>query len=205
MKKRGPLRSAAVEMVIECPHCEGEVSIPADVETVSCPECGRDLQARAQRAYARGYAYFLQARELAERFDKPGFGRANQSEQGELRRLYQLAYSGLQVAIQWELPPGQKELTLGMLADISGDFVRQGRVSALEADYWSRVSLRIGFRQQYAQVREELEDSHGGLGGVLTRLRLWPRQLYLRKMLETMDEKVAELEQRIQFANPPQI
>ncbi len=204
--KRKPfLRTAKQDVVTLCPYCEEEIIIPADIEAISCPHCDQELQAPAQRAYARGYDYFEQALELAERLEQPGFERPSQMVQEQLARLYRLAYSALQVAIQWELPADQKELTVGMLADISSNFQRQGAVSPLEADYWSRVSLRIGYRQQHTELQQQLEDLPSGIRGLFGKLRLWPRQRYLNKMLEVMDEEVAEIEHRIQFVEPPKI
>jgi hypothetical protein len=212
--------------VIECPYCQTELEIPEDLDTnrlhadksngealITCTNCERELNVLAQQAYARGCALYLSVREevagvpapqRAGSIFKPAPKIHQVSIENDIIRTCQQAYSGLQVAFQFDLPDEQRENAIEMMAEMTRLFLHRERISPLEASYWTKLMIEQTARHEYKELEQKLSKpkQHRFLG-FLRRWRWQLRYRQLAKALVKLDEQIRDMERLIGFSNPP--
>lgn len=191
------------EDTLACPYCQAELAIGEQDGLCTCGQCGRELQAPAQRAFARGRSSFEEGQACLEaaleRKRRPLYERDNTAALRSLQR----AHSALMEAFRYELPDAQREHAVEMMAEISRVFAQRGIISPSETSYWARVALEQNCLRELDALRAGLASSGRGvwewLAGVHRRLR----RRQLTSALARIEAQLALLEQIIAFADPP--
>ena len=199
-----------------CPVCEADLVISDQVEWVTCPGCGTKLHVRAQQAFARAHAAYLEAEVLADEGHvveprRAGYrakARTNAAPLDEdLVRAYQQAYSGLHVALQHTLVASQQLSGVTMMAEITRRLAPRGMASSLEAEYWTALAIELTVRDELATLEKTL--AAGSKRTWLVRaVQAFPQRLRRRQLLSALRRlrgQVNELEKAIGFLEPPQI
>lgn len=190
---------------VECPVCGAPVELPPEGrDWTRCRSCGSDVQTTAQLALARAEALFGRTHEERERpfvrVGGPGF-RDTRWMQG-----IQRAYSGVQYALQYDLPRHRLERALELMAGISQLLARRGIASQMEAAYWGRVLALRQLRARRADIATRVEAADrrspgGWVRWLWLRLRLWRVDISRR----ATEQQLRGLEGGIDFAEPPRL
>jgi len=189
---------------IECPYCQADLLIPDDSLWYTCQHCQHGLNARAQRAFARGRHSFLSTQaEAASLFGVRGKGYQKPRE-SEVLRAFQQAHSALQEALRIGLAESQREATVEMMVELTRLFVHRQMISPLEAKYWSQLlTEQTVWRECNALEQKLARPGPGGLIGLLRR-GLWQlRRRQLAGALARLDRQIEDLERLIAFVDPP--
>ena len=206
---------AAVSRLIKCPYCHHELLLPGDAEWTTCTSCQHQLNARAQEAYARAKTAFLSVQDFV--LDTtPGKTRDNVYRAkaklnipplaADVIRAYQQAYSGLNIAFQYDLPESQRLSSIEMMAEITRVFAPRAIVSTMEAEYWTKLMIAMTAHDELQSLEERLvRPAHTALPAFLWRWRLRLRQHRLTRALIKLDAKIRELERIIGFLDPPHV
>ena len=205
--------------MIECPYCQTELEIPPGVdindkeEWITCENCQHKLNVLAQQAYMRGRTLYLSVRDevagvpapqRAGSIFKPAPKTRQISIENDIIRTCQQAYSGFQVAFQFELPEEQREDGIEMMAEMTRLFLYRERISPLEASYWTKLMIEQTARQEYEELGQKLaEPQKRRFLGFLRRLRWHLRYRQLAKALVKLDEQIKDIERLIGFSSPP--
>lgn len=199
-----------------CPVCEAELVISGQVEWVTCPGCGTGLHVRAQQAFARAHAAYLEAEVLQEKGHvveprRAGYrakARPNAAPLDEdLVRAYQQVYSGLHVALQHTLVDSQQLSGVTMMAEITRRLVPRGMASSLEAEYWTALAIELTARDELATLEKALAAGPKRTW-VVRAVAALPQRLRRRQLLRALGRlrrQVDELEKAIGFLEPPRI
>lgn len=124
----------------------------------------------------------------------------------EVIRAYQQAYSGLNIAFQYDLPESQKLSGIEMMTEITKIFAPRAIVSDIEAEYWTKLMITITSRNELQRIEERLtQPSYSPPLAFLTRWRLKLRRYQLTQALNKLATKISDLEQTIGFLNPPRV
>ncbi|NLD74514.1 MAG: hypothetical protein GX649_17575 [Chloroflexi bacterium] len=190
---------------VVCPYCGERLEMPFRGHDWSrCRGCGTDVNVSAQLAFLRARRLFHQA----QRAHGVPFVRMHHAagREGDVLRIMQQAYSGLQEAVVHDLPDEQRVQAVEMMAEITRLLARHGQVSVMEVGYWTRVLSLREARQEYAAVEAALDAGRGpGLGGRLAWWRLRYREVRLRAALETLERQIHGLEEGIGFPERPHL
>lgn len=189
---------------IECPYCEQELLIPEDSLWYTCPHCQHGLNARAQRAYARGREWFFSEQEAGAGLYGVRRRGYCQPEEVKVLRAFQRAHSALQEALRIGLAESQREAAVEMMAEITRLFAHRQMISGLEARYWAQLVVEQNSWREYGALEQRLAQPRKG--GLLSFLRHWRWQLRRRQLaraLSGLDRQIQQLEEMIGFVDPP--
>ena len=210
----GLQREAGADL-IKCPYCQTELLLPEDAEWITCESCQHQLNIPAQQAYSRAKAAFLavQDRVMDTTAGKTqgniyrAKAKLNLSPLApDVVRAYQQAYSGLNIAFQYDLPERQRLSGIEMMAEITRLFAPRAIVSSMEAEYWAKLMMAVAARDELQTIEERLtRPSYSALPAFLARWRLQLRRHQLTRALAKLDAKIKELERTIGFLDPPHV
>jgi hypothetical protein len=200
----------------QCPLCETELIFPDEVEWVTCQECGERLDVRAQQAYARAHAAFVEAEEIAaeRHLPEPGRGTYRAKARPDSVPLganqvhaYQQAYFGLRAAFGGALAAEQQLTGVKMLAQITRRLAPRAMASQLEAEYWTRRVFELTAQDELLRIEGQLRTAgeRRGLASALRRLSWRSRRRQLRVTLARLRRQTDDLERAIGFLEPPRI
>jgi len=196
------------EIQFACPHC-GEALDPSDwpdANRIACPHCGETLSLASQRAMDRADAYYRFALSLTTRELRGGKRRPTHfsPRAKDALRAYQRAYTGVEVALQAQIPEEQKARAVEIMAETSQILQMYHMVSGLEARYWVQLMVCQTARDEYRAVCDKLDEANPG---VLRRLLQHPywrvRVFQLKRALARREARLAELERDLGFIDKP--
>lgn len=189
---------------IECPYCEQELLIPEDSLWYTCQHCHHGLNARAQRAYARGRECFFGEQEASAGLYGGRRRDHLQPEEVGVLRAFQRAHSALQEALRMGLAERQREASVEMMAEITRLFAQRQMTSGVEAKYWAQLVVEQNAQREYEELEARLaEPRRGGLLGLLRRWRRQLRRRQLARALVALDKQIQQIEDMIGFVDPP--
>jgi predicted RNA-binding Zn-ribbon protein involved in translation (DUF1610 family) len=196
------------EIEFACPHC-GEALDPSDwpdANRIACPHCGETLSLASQRAMDRADAYYRFALSLTTRELMSGKRRPTHfsPQAKDALRAYQRAYTGVEVALQAQIPEEQKARAVEIMAETSQILQMYHMVSGLEARYWVQLMVCQTARDEYRAVRDKLDASTPGLLARLLQHPYWRLRVFqLKRALARREARLADLERDLGFIDKP--
>jgi hypothetical protein len=200
--------------LIECPYCQNEITLSNQEEWTTCSSCQNKINYPAQQAFTRAEISFTSALELFEQ--NLGTTRRNIYRSkakpdsipldADLIRISQRIYSSLRVALEYDLPPKQKNSAIEMMADVTQLFAPRAITSPMEAEYWTKLMIALTARNEQSDIEEKLSaQTSKKIGDVLRRRRWQRRKNQLTGALTKLETRIQELERAIGFINPPKV
>jgi predicted RNA-binding Zn-ribbon protein involved in translation (DUF1610 family) len=196
------------EIQFACPHC-GEALDPSDwpdANRIACPYCGETLSLASQRAMDRADAYYRFALSLTTRELMGGKRRPTHfsPQAKDALRAYQRAYTGVEVALQAQIPEEQKARAVEIMAETAQILQMYHMVSGLEARYWVQLMVCQTARDEYRAVRDKLDASTPGLLARLLQHPYWRLRVFqLKRALARREARLADLERDLGFIDKP--
>ncbi len=181
---------------------------------MTCPGCGTRLHVRAQQAFARAHAAYLQAEVLADKGHvveprRSGYRAKARPDSAPLEealvRAYQQAYSGLRLALRDPLVASQQLSGVTMMAEITRRLAPRGMTSSLEAEYWTVLAIELTARDELAELEKRLA-AGADRSFVVRAARALPQRLRRRQLfsaLRRLRRQLTELEKAIGLLEPP--
>ena len=200
---------------VQCPHCHSELAVDVNAVWYTCAACDQRFNIEAQQAFARAEAAFLAAQEHVGGTPMEGIRpniyraktRLNLSAlDPHLVLAYQQAYSGLSIALRYDLPQSQKHAGIEMMVGITQAFAPRAMLSPLEAEYWTKLMIEVTALGELQALEDRLNrPSRPFLPGFLERWRWRLRRHQLTKALGKLQANIKELEHTIGFLDPPYV
>jgi hypothetical protein len=192
-------------LILTCPYCETELSIPDSLWYYTCSHCGQRLDLKSQFAFLRGLDAFSEGQELFQKVSPKKRMRRQffLSTDREALDLFREAYSSLQVAFMAELEPNQRILGVEMMTSMTQEFKVRLMISQQEAQYWNTLMVEHTAQVEYDRLTKKLSQPAEGVFGSIWRWRWRARQKQLLQSLEKIDRKIESLEKEIEFTDIP--
>jgi len=191
-------------VALVCPYCAAPLEAPETTTWFRCGRCGRLANMDAQRAFIRAKAYLseVEGYVFAPSTSKRPM-RAPSAEEFVALESYQRAHSALELAFAADLPEEARHEGIAMMAEVTQILAARDMLATVEASYWVKLLIEQNGLEEQAEIEAWL--SSGTRAAFFRQLRWRLRRRGLRGALRKVALQIAELEQTIQFVDPPHV